>query len=44
MSPSAVSLTTIFVIVAIGVAIGFLESTERWTWSSGRLAAGASAL
>src|SRR5580658_2565140 len=29
MSPSAVSLTTIFVIVAIGVAIGFLAGAHR---------------
>jgi SSS family solute:Na+ symporter len=29
MSPSAVSLTTIFVIVAIGVAIGFLAGVHR---------------
>ena len=29
MSPSTVSLTTIFVIVAIGVAIGFLAGVHR---------------
>ena len=29
MSPSAVSLSTIFVIVAIGVAIGFLAGVHR---------------
>ncbi|MGD0416244.1 MAG: hypothetical protein ABSA80_12870 [Terriglobales bacterium] len=29
MSPSAVSLTTIFVIVAMGVAIGFLAGVHR---------------
>jgi SSS family solute:Na+ symporter len=40
MSPSAVSLTTIFVIVAIGVAIGFLAGVrrkmdlEQWTVGS----------
>jgi hypothetical protein len=44
MSASAISLTTIFVIVALGAAIGFLAGVaERWTWNSGRWAGAASA-